>query len=256
MKRIYDKYGEYSLKNGIMKGPDKFAGYYNTGNCHQTFEKFFGSQSPFIADPRRTEKDGLTELERIAKETRADDIVVTLQCELYEFYNGAIKEVNYTRKKMLSTTKDAELVEESFKLEIMAGYGEDTTLIFKEMGNESFSSKPSDLIVKFAQVPKLGYCRKGNDLIVTKTISLIDAIQLKPVAVDTLDNRKVFVTPENVVSPQTELRVAGEGMPCGPTGDIVRDITTQLKKRGDQEKGDLFIKFNIEFPKRILHEHR
>ena len=29
MKRVYDKYGEYSLKNGVPKGQDKFAGYTN-----------------------------------------------------------------------------------------------------------------------------------------------------------------------------------------------------------------------------------
>jgi len=29
MKRIYDKYGEYSLKNGVMKGTDRFPGYVN-----------------------------------------------------------------------------------------------------------------------------------------------------------------------------------------------------------------------------------
>ena len=29
MKRIYDKYGEYSLKNGVPKGQDKFMGYIN-----------------------------------------------------------------------------------------------------------------------------------------------------------------------------------------------------------------------------------
>ena len=29
MKRIYDKYGEYSLKHGVMKGSDRFPGYVN-----------------------------------------------------------------------------------------------------------------------------------------------------------------------------------------------------------------------------------
>ena len=35
---------------------------------------------------------------------RAEDVESELECELYEFYNGAIKEVNYFKKKMLSTT--------------------------------------------------------------------------------------------------------------------------------------------------------
>ena len=79
---------------------------------------------------------------------------------------------------------------------------------------------------------------------------------MQPVAIDTLDNRKVFVAPESVVTPQTELRVKGEGMPLAQTGDIVVDTTTQLKPLDDQPKGDLVVKFNILFPKRILNEHR
>jgi len=48
MKRIYDKYGDFSLKNGVQKGVDKFSGYCNTGNHFKVFEAFFGSTNPFI----------------------------------------------------------------------------------------------------------------------------------------------------------------------------------------------------------------
>jgi len=41
-------------------------------------------------------------LETINAENREDDIVVTLECELYEFFNGAIKDVSLARKQMLS----------------------------------------------------------------------------------------------------------------------------------------------------------
>jgi DnaJ-class molecular chaperone len=48
MKRIYDKYGEYSLKQGVPKGVDKFAGYVNKGVHFELFEKFFGSTNPYV----------------------------------------------------------------------------------------------------------------------------------------------------------------------------------------------------------------
>jgi len=38
----------------------------------------------------------------------------------------------------------------------------------------------------------------------------------------------VFVSPDELITPQTEIRVAGEGMPCGQTGDVVVDTITQL----------------------------
>ena len=51
---------------------------------------------------------------------------------------------------------------------------------------------------------------------------------MQPIAVDTLDNRKVFCAPDQVISPSTELSVPGEGMPRALTGDVVADTTTQL----------------------------
>lgn len=51
MKRIYDKYGEYSLMNGVQKGPDKFGGYIYSGNPYKVFENFFGSENPYVEEP-------------------------------------------------------------------------------------------------------------------------------------------------------------------------------------------------------------
>ena len=97
MKRVYDKYGEYSLKNGVPKGMDKFPGFTNTGDHFKVFENFFGCANPFIEQPT-TDAAHQAELDRIDAENREEDIVVTLECELYEFYNGAVKEVMVQRK--------------------------------------------------------------------------------------------------------------------------------------------------------------
>jgi len=49
---------------------------------------------------------------------------------------------------------------------------------------------------------------------------------MQPVDVNTLDNRKVYVAPTDVITPSTELRVIGEGMPKSLTGDVVADMVT------------------------------
>ena len=49
---------------------------------------------------------------------------------------------------------------------------------------------------------------------------------MQPVAVNTLDNRKVYVAPTDVITPKTELKVVGEGMPRSLTGDVVADMVT------------------------------
>ena len=113
MKRIYDKYGEYSLKHGVPKGVDKFIGYVNQGNHYQVFQSFFGSSNPFIEE--QTSGAALqAELSKIDKENREEDIVVTLECELFEFYNGSVKEVSYARKCMLTSTKSSVINSERF----------------------------------------------------------------------------------------------------------------------------------------------
>jgi len=64
MKRIYDKYGEYSLKHGVPKGTDKFVGYLVKGNHFKIFEKFFGSKNPYVENPRRVDGE-VNELDQI-----------------------------------------------------------------------------------------------------------------------------------------------------------------------------------------------
>ena len=255
MKRIYDKYGEYSLMNGIQKGTDKFGGYIYAGNPYKIFGAFFGSENPFVEDPKPIEGQ-LTELQQVEKDARADDIVVTVECELFEFYNGAVKEINYSRKKMLAATEAFQKENQRLNVTVLPGYSEDTTLTFSGMGHEAFGANNSDLVVKFTQVPLDCYERKGNDLYFTHTLELVDALQCKPIAVSTLDNRKVFVSPTDVVTPQTELRVVGEGMPTAEAGDNVKDTQTQLMHHSTRPKGDLVVKFNITFPKRIAVQNR
>lgn len=51
-KRVYDKYGLNSVRNGIPSGPDKFDGYVFGGDPYKTFLHFFGSNNPFVEQTR------------------------------------------------------------------------------------------------------------------------------------------------------------------------------------------------------------
>ena len=157
---------------------------------------------------------------------------------------------------MLSSTQGSVVNSERFDVTVHPGFSEATQLVYEGRGHESFGAHPSNLVIKFAQKPLPNFERKGDDLVYTHTLSLVEALQMQPVAVDTLDNRKVFVAPTDVSTPSTELRVAGEGMPKALTGDIVTDTTTQLQVEANRPRGDLIVKFNIVFPKRVQHEYR
>ena len=115
---------------------------------------------------------------------------------------------------MLAATEASTTTAERFNITVLPGYSEETELRFTGKGHEAFGANNSDLIVKFKQTPKDCYQRKGNDIIFTQTVTLVEALECKPLAVSTLDNRKVFVTPSETITPQTECRVVGEGMPA------------------------------------------
>lgn len=157
---------------------------------------------------------------------------------------------------MLSVTQGHVINTENFNVTVLPGFSPETRLVYEGRGHEAFGAHPSNLVIRFCQKPLLNYERKGDDLYYTHTITLLDALMMKPVAVDTLDNRKVFVAPTEVVTPKTQLRVAGEGMPKGVTGDIVADTATQLMPQSERPRGDLVVCFNIVFPKKILCENR
>lgn len=57
-------------------------------------------------------------MEQIAKRERPEDIVVVFECELYEFYNGAVKEVEFARKQMMSSTEESIVQPVTFMLQV------------------------------------------------------------------------------------------------------------------------------------------
>ena len=176
MKRIYDRYGEYSLKNGVPKGQDKFAGYINRGDHFKTFLDFFGTSSPYVAGGRAEDAKLDSELAALDKQHRAEDIEVTLDCELSDFYNGSIKEINFARKNMLSETTGSVVNADRMQVTVLPGFNEETRLVYQHKGHESFGALPSDLVIKFKQTPLANFVRKGDDLIYTHTLSLIEAL--------------------------------------------------------------------------------
>ena len=82
-----------------------------------------------------------------------------------------------------------------------------------------------------------------NDLIYIHEITLAQALNGDPVRLTTLDNRKIAISIDEIISPSTVKKVPGEGMPIYKKELSVRDL--------EIEKGDLYIKFHIIFPEYI-----
>ena len=260
-KEIFDIYGKEGLKNGIMKNGKQIEGYRYLGNGHEIFEKFMGTANPFtlIRENEKRSKE-IKEKENIVIDAakhnnsnedknednikKAKDIIIDLECTLEELYIGCTKNVKYIRKKVASDSVSLEEVEENIDVEVLRGYDKNSMVVFKGMGNEGLGEKNSDLIVKIKEKKNNLFKRVNkNDLIYIHEISLAQALNGDPVRLTTLDNRKIAISIDEIISPSTVKKVPGEGMPIYKKELSVRDL--------EIEKGDLYIKFHIIFPEYI-----
>ena len=127
-------------------------------------------------------------------------------------------------------------------VEVKKGYDTDTVLTFSSKGHEAYAAKQSALTIKFQLDPTdASFQRKGDDLVYIHQLSLENALVCKPIQVCTLDGRYINFSMDNMITPQSVHKVLGEGMP---------------RKENNKEKGDLHIKFDIQFPKVLKSEYK
>lgn len=99
-KQQYDQFGEVGLKNGTTRKKTglTIGSYCFQGNSLEIFQAFFGNANPF-SDNLKIEEPAV-EPEVKAEEVDPEvpvDIEIVLGCTIYEFYNGSIKQVQFTR---------------------------------------------------------------------------------------------------------------------------------------------------------------
>jgi len=100
---------------------------------------------------------------------------------------------------------------------------------------------PGDLLFKLKTLPHKRFVRKGNDLTMQYTISLLQALIGFEKTFNHLDNHEVKIERTGVTPPGFTLKLEGEGMPLHNSPDVT---------------GDLYITFNINFPSKISEEQK
>ena len=159
-KAIYDQYGETVLKEGLPGKAGKSHCYRYSGNAAEIFEKFFGTDNPFIdvVDGNAFEKDyvGLTEIAVAVqmegsmlgsayggaahKPPKApDDLTVTCECTLEELYMGCMKKVAYETEVLALDGKTTKKKPGNIEIEIKPGQSADRVIRFVGKGNEGYS---------------------------------------------------------------------------------------------------------------------
>lgn len=130
---------------------------------------------------------------------------------------------------------------EILTIDIKPGWKKGTKITFPDKGNEQPNQLAADLVFVIDEKPHDEYTREGNDLLIYQKIDLVDALAGTTVNLKTLDGRDLVIKLTDVVTPGYELAIAKEGMPI-------------VKENG--RRGNLRIRFDVDFPKRLSSEQR
>jgi curved DNA-binding protein len=106
-------------------------------------------------------------------------------------------------------------------------------------GPSPMGGKPGNLYITVNVAPHPLFMRNGNDLEVTVTIGLTEALLGTTVKVPTMEEEKQLKVPPGM-SPGKKMRIKGHGFP----------------RMGGKNKGDLYVKINVQFPKTLTDRQR
>jgi len=146
---------------------------------------------------------------------------------------GQIMNHKYTCKSCNGnkTTKERKILE----IHVEKGMEEGHKITFRGEGDQEPDVEPGDVVIVLIEKKHDVFQRKDQELIMEMEIDLVDALCGFKRSVSTLDDREIIVTaiPGEVIKHGDVKMIRGEGMPY----------------RGNPfEKGNLIIKFNVNFP--------
>jgi DnaJ-class molecular chaperone len=163
-----------------------------------------------------------------------EPIIETMVCTIFDIFNGATKELEYTRN--VPEPEKAKVT-----VNVQKGWKDGTRLTYHGHGNKfNVNGKPGDLIVIIKEkYPGPNLIRSDNDIIFIHNISLKAALLGIEFAIINLDNERISIDLRGtVIADGAEKRLIGKGID------------------GKNKTGDLVIKFKIEYPSQITQEQR
>ncbi|XP_010548385.1 PREDICTED: dnaJ homolog subfamily B member 1 [Tarenaya hassleriana] len=269
-RQIYDRYGEEGLKTAELPTAAETAAQhrsYSSGNAgfryyprdaEDIFTEFFGASGAAFGGvgsvgsggggggSGRTRGGGgggggFRSAEAGSQANRkAPAIESKLACTLEELYKGGKRKMRISRVVPDDFGKP-KTVEEILKIDIKPGWKKGTKITFPEKGNHEPGFTPADLIFVIDEKPHSVYKRDGNDLIVERNVTLLEALTGFTLTLTTLDGRNLTIPVLDIVKPGREIVIPNEGMPIS---------------KDPSKKGDLKINFEIVFPSRLTAEQK
>jgi DnaJ family protein B protein 4 len=189
------------------------------GNHEQSFQDYFSDDpfdSFFSAHPRPPTHKA------------PENTVHKVHCTLTELFRGVTKQVPVTRTVLGTRHTD------HFQISIEPGCRAGHEVVFKGEGDHSARGPPKDLVFVVEQLKNPEFERDGDDLIVKQPISLWKALVGCEINRKGIDGTALRHKVDRVIAHGAEERIPGQGMPREGGG-----------------RGDLVLRFDVKFPKRL-----
>jgi len=232
---IFDEFGKAGVDDHIrmneMNGGHGFPGSqfsFNTtssDNIDDIFEQCFGAGTPF--DPNN--KFGfMGEFYENDDKKKGPVVERNLSCTLENLYNGCVKKLKVNRK--VNNKEVSKVIE----ITVDPGWKEGTKLTYPELGDETRTQEPGDIIFVVKERLHKFLKRDNNDLLMTCDITLDEALNGFTKDIVGINKQKHKIKVNKLANSNETHRVMDGGMP----------IRKNKRKIG---YGDLVVSFNIIF---------
>ena len=254
-RKIYDQFGEEGLSGGGMNTDfnpfDMFQNFFGTGSGGHGFhsQSFRNGNTTFTFSSNMgggmNQGQGMPpeifqhlfggnmNMGGMNRKFKRDPQNYEIKCSLNMAYQGFTKTIKINRKRYDEDTNLIVKTQKVIPLNIPKGIEDNRKIILEQEGDTHGPNEiPCDIIITIRIMPHSEYTRQGINLIYVKEITLKESLVGMNFEIEHLDNRKIKVELNNIITPNYEKIIHEDGMPS------FQDI----------EKGNLIIKFKINYP--------
>ena len=236
-KNQYDTFGEAGLNNtnsANFNPDDIFKNFFNKGYNNQGSPFNFSFQQSYTT---RTPKSNFT-FSNLREMSRVE-VKHEIKCSLEEFYKGTTKKLKLNKRIQNSNSRLITNIEKILEIQIRPGYKSGTKIRFEGEGDELIGQPRQDLVFILKERKHDRFHRDGDNLIYNINISIIESLCGFSKSIEGIDG----------ISFNLVVDV------CSPS-DGVHIINNKGMKKKTSGYGDLIVKYNINFPKKLSNSNK
>jgi len=198
-----------------------------------------GGGAPFRSNTFHGVHGGGSKQQRVQDPTIERDLPVSLE----DIAKGVVKKMKISRRVYDDNGGAERLEEKVLQINVKPGWKAGTRVTFAKEGDRIPNKIPADIAFVIRDKPHPVYTREESNIVYTHKVSLRDALCGTVVQVPLLQRDKSVPAKsvnlnlkDDVIKPTTVRRIQGEGLPF---------------PKDPNRRGDLLVKFDIQFPDRI-----